>query len=175
MYKLRYTKTIEHDPRRVFWDEKDCERMNRHEFAGMRCLLGAVSYLAKASPELQKRLESIPSGKQRMALARGAVRALADDILGTMTTAQCEQMNNVMKDMDMQMVPKLSPNSTNVIMTAKTLSTLVACSRSKCHMCTAMDDDIRACELYKVLEALPSLEDYGDGLVCPYYKIENWG
>ena len=92
--------------------------MTRHEFQAVQCLLGAVSYIANASEDLQKRLECIPAGKQRMAMAKGAVAAIANDLIGTMTVAQCKQMQNVMKDMDMRMVPKMSPNSKNVIMTA---------------------------------------------------------
>lgn len=160
------------DPRRVWWDEKDCERMTRHEFQAVQSLLGAVIYIANASEDLQKRLECIPAGKQRMAMAKGAVAAIANDLIGTMTVAQCKQMQNVMKDMDMRMVPKMSPSCKNVIMTADHAKTLIDSAKAKCDLCTASGTEIRACPLYKTLEAVVPLENYGDGLICPYVLAE---
>ena len=160
------------DPRRVWWDEKDCERMTRREFEAMRCLLGAVSYIAHASDDLQKRLESIPAGRKRLAMAKGAVNAVANDIIGTMTVAQCKQMENTMKDMDMRMVPKMSPSCKNVIMTADHAKTLVDSAKAKCALCAASGDEIRECPLYQTLEAVVPLENYGDGLICPYVLAE---
>ena len=160
------------DPRRVWIDDKDCERMNRHEFEAVRSLLGAVSYIANASDDLQKRLEYIPSGKQRMAMAKGAVAAIANDLIGTMTVSQCRQMKNVMSDMEMRIVPKLSPGSKNIVMTSDAAKTLVDSARAKCAICAASGDEIRQCELYKVLEGVIPLENYGDGLLCPYVLAE---
>lgn len=157
------------DPRRVWWEEKDCERMTRSEFMGVRALLGAVHYVATAEGDLKKRLDCLPSGKQRMAMLRGAVQALAEDLTGTMTRAQALQMARTMADMEMQMVPKLTPGSRNVIMRVEQIKTLVQCAKEKCNLCTAMDQDARRCELYKVLEAIVPLDDYGNGMTCPYY------
>lgn len=160
------------DPRRVWWDEKDCERMTRREFEAMRCLLGAVSYIAHASDDLQKRLESIPAGRKRLAMAKGAINAVANDIIGTMTVAQCKQMENTMKDMDMRMVPRMTPSNRNVLMTVEHAKTLVDSAKAKCNLCAASGDEIRACPLYQTLEAITPLEHYGDGLLCPYALAE---
>ena len=160
------------DPRRVWLEEKDCERMTRTEFSAVRGLIGAVHYIDGASKDLEKRLQSIPSGKQRMAMAKGAVNALANDLVGTMTAAQCKQMQNVMSDMKMQIVPKLSPNSTNVILQIGQVKDLVTCAQEKCRLCIATDEDARRCNLYKVLEAITPLDDYGNGMTCPYYRAE---
>lgn len=160
------------DPRRVWWDEKDCERMTRHEFQAVQSLLGAVSYIADASEDLQKRLECIPAGKKRMAMAKGAVTAIANDIIGTMTVSQCRQMQNVMKDMDMRIVPKMTPKITNVIMSKENAMVLIDSAKARCALCTAGGDEIRRCPLYQVLEAIVPLEDYGDGLICPYVLAE---
>ena len=160
------------DPRRVWLDEKDCERMTRHEFEAVRCLLGAVTYIAEASKDLQKRLGCIPSGKQRMAMAKGAVNALANDLVGTMTVSQCKQMQNVMNDMEIRMVPKMTPKITNVIMSKENAMVLIDSAKAKCALCAAGGDEIRKCPLYQVLEAIVPLEDYGDGLICPYVLAE---
>ena len=160
------------DPRRVWWDEKDCERLTRMEFAAMRGLLAAVNYLTGAKDDLQARLNSIPHGKERMAMVKGGVEALANDIIGTMTVAQCKQLDNTMKDMKIQMVPKMTPMPQNVIVSKSQLQDLVTCAQEKCRLCTALDEDARECVLYKVLEAITPLDDYGNGMTCPYYRAE---
>ena len=167
-------KKVQMNPKRIMWKDEDCERMVRNEYLAMRSILGAVSFLSAAKRALANRLESIPSGKQRMGMAFGAVQALADDLIGTMTTQQAKQLQNTMSDMEIQMVPKLTPNSRNAVVPIDTMTELVWAAREKCHMCTAMDQDIRECKLYRILEAVSPLEDYGDGLVCPYYDMEKW-
>ena len=162
------------DMRRISWPESDRERMTRNEFIAMRCLLGALSYAAKSQDDLQDRLQSVPGGRQRLAMAVGSLRAIADDLLGTMTLAQCKQIQNTMRDMEIQMVPKMTPRNHNVILQSETLGQLVRCAREKCRICTAMDEDIRKCELYKIFEAIAPLDSYGDGISCPYYLLDNW-
>lgn len=154
------------------WPEEDCERMTRTEFEATRCLLGATSYLAHARDDLGKRLECIPRGKQRMAMLMGQVKSLSNQIVDTMTIQQAKQMRNVMADMEMRMVPKLTPSRSNILMPADAAKTLVSCAQYKCRECIAYGEEARKCELYKVLEALTPLDDYGNGLTCPYYRAE---
>ena len=154
------------------WPEEDCERMTRTEFEATRCLLGATSYLAHARDDLGKRLECIPRGKQRMAMLMGQVKSLSNQIVDTMTIQQAKQMRNVMADMEMRMVPKLTPSRSNILMPADAAKTLVSCAQYKCRECVAYGEEARKCELYKVLEALTPLDDYGNGLTCPYYRAE---
>lgn len=154
------------------WPEEDCERMTRTEFEATRCLLGATSYLAHARDDLGKRLECIPGGRQRMAMLMGSVKSLSNAVIDTMTRQQAKQMHNVMRDMEMRMVPKLTPSKTNVLMPVDAAKTLVTCAQYKCRDCVAYGEEARRCELYKVLEALTPLDDYGNGLTCPYYRAE---
>ena len=154
------------------WREEDCERMTRTEFEATRCLLGATSYLAHARDDLGKRLECIPGGRQRMNMLMGQVKSLSNAIVDTMTTQQAKQMWNVMKDMDMRMVPKMTPSKTNVLLPVEAAKTLVSSAQHKCRVCVADGEEARKCELYKVLEALTPLDSYGDGLTCPYYLSE---
>lgn len=64
-------------PKRVWLEDDECQRMNRAEFEATRCLLGALSYVAHANDDLQKRMELIPHDRQRMSMALGGLRALA--------------------------------------------------------------------------------------------------
>lgn len=159
-------------PRRLWLEEKDRERMNRGEYEAMRCLLGAVSYTAHAHDDLAKRLECIPSGIQRMNLALGAIRALADDLVGTMPAGQCRQLQNTMKDMEIRMVPRMTAMSQNVILDKELARGLFDVAMEKCHGCVEDAESCRKCSLYRVLESTLPLQDY-DRLICPY-SISEW-
>ena len=159
-------------PKRVWLQEEDCERLNRGEFEAMRCLLGAVSYTAHAKDDLQKRLACIPDGKARMAMVLGGLKAIADDLVGTMPRGQCRQMKNTMSDMEIRMTPKLSPMSQNVILEKDTAKALVDAAMEKCQGCVEDEVSCRDCGLYRVLESFLPLDSYENGMLCPYSTSE---
>lgn len=161
------------DARRVFWADEDCERLNRSEFEAVRYMLGAISWAAHAKDSLQGRLECIPYGRQRMGLALGAMKALVDDIIGTVTVGQCKQLRNTMSDMDIRMVPKRTPMTQNVIIEASAAKSLIDIAMEKCHGCVEDGRTCRSCELYKIMEQITPLEDYDNGMLCPY-SLAKW-
>lgn len=152
--------------------EADCERLNRFEMQSVRMMLAACSIAAYAQEDLKGRLECVPSGNQRMRLAVGGLRALADDVVGTISYAQAKQIYGTMKDFEMRLVPKLTPASTNIIMTKEQGKELLDCARWACHDCVKDGEEARGCRLYKLLEATTPADDYGDGMVCPYALAE---
>ena len=158
----------EPNPKRVYWDDKDCERMNKAEFNAVRALLVTLNYAAYANEDLAKRLECIPHGKQRFAMALGGLRALCDDLLGITTTQQAKQLYNTMKDMVVQVIPKLAPKSQNVVFEKEIAKSLLDMAMEKCNDCVETGETCRKCELYKIMEATTPLDHYGDGLMCPY-------
>ena len=155
-------------PKRVWLREEDCERLNRAEFEAVRCLLGAVSYTAHAKDDLQKRLECIPSGKARMGMILGGIKAIADDIVGTVPRGQCKQLRNTMSDMEMRMVPKMASMRQNVVLEKDVAKGLVDAAMEKCHGCVEGPEEGRKCALYKVLESFLPLDNYDNGMLCPY-------
>lgn len=163
----------ERDPRRVWLDDKDCERMTRSEVEGVRLLLGAISYVAHAKEDLERAaLARIPYGKQRMNLALGCIKAIADDLVGTMTRVQCVQIRNTMQDMEIRMVPKCTPMTNNVVMSIDLAKDLTDKARAACRECTKDGLQCRGCRLYQIMEATTPLEDYGNGMICPYALAE---
>ena len=137
-------------------------------------LLAALSTAAYAQEDLQKRLECVPYGNQRLKLAVGGLRAVCDDVIGTITRSQCKQIYGTMKDFEMRLLPKLTPGSTNIIMTKEQGKDLLDCARWKCHDCIEDGESCRKCQLYKLLEATTPMDDYGDGMICPY-SLAEWG
>ena len=159
-------------PKRVWLPEEECERLVRGEFEAVRCLLGAVSYTAHARDDLQKRLEQIPNGKQRMAMILGGLKSVADDIIGTVPQGQCRQLKNTMSDMEMRMVPKMMSMSQNVILEKDNAKALIDTAMERCHGCVEGPDTCRECGLYKVLESFLPLDNYDNGMLCPYSTSE---
>ena len=146
----------------------------RSELTAVRMLLAALSTAAYAQEDLQKRLECVPYGNQRLKLAVGGLRAVCDDVIGTITRSQCKQIYGTMKDFEMRLLPKLTPGSTNIIMTKEQGKDLLDCARWKCHDCIEDGESCRKCQLYKLLEATTPMDDYGDGMICPY-SLAEWG
>jgi hypothetical protein len=159
-------------PKRVWLPEGECERLNRSEFEAMRCLLGAVSYMAHAKDDLQKRLELVPHGRRWMSMLLGGVKAISDDLIGTMPRGQCKQIRNTMSDMEMRMVPKATPMSQNVIFDKDVAKALVDAAMERCKGCPKGPEEGVKCPLYTVFESFMPLENYDNGLLCPYSMLE---
>lgn len=159
--------------KRVWLDDADCERLNRGEFEALRCLLGAVNYTVRAKEDLQKRLECVPGGRSRMAMILGGLKAVADDIIGTIPAGQCKQIRNTMLDMEMRMVPKKTPMSQNVILEKDVAKALIDIAMEKCRGCVEDEESCRRCALYQVLEGFLPLDNYDNGMLCPY-SLSEW-
>lgn len=156
--------------------ESDCERLTRSEMTAVRWCLAAVNSVAYAQDDLKSRLECIPSGKARWRLMLGSLRSLLNDIIGTVPVSQCKTIKNTMTDMELRMVPKLTPMPQRVSMGVEELSYLVAHAKkdeSLCMTCIRTGDECRSCELYKVLEGISPLNDWGESTICPYNR-EDW-
>ena len=161
-----------YSPKRVWLKEEECDRLNRSEFEAVRCLLGAVSYTAHANEDLQERMETIPYAKQRMAMILGGLRAIADDVIGTVPRGQCKQLRNTMQDMEMRMVPKMMSMSQNVILEKDVAKGLVDAAMEKCRGCVEGPEEGMKCPIYKVLESFLPLDSYENGMLCPYSMSE---
>ena len=149
-----------------------CERLLRSELTAVRMLLASLSSAAYAKEDLQKRLECVPDGNRRYRMALGGLKAVCDDLIGTVTRQQAWQLYGTMKDFEMRLVPKLTPMSENILLTKQQGKDLIDCARWKCAGCVEDGESCRKCKLYKLLEATTPLEDYGDGLICPYSLAE---
>lgn len=153
--------------------DEDCTRLMRSEMTAVRMLLAALSTAAYAKEDLSDRLECVPYGKERLRMAVGGLRAVCDDVIGTISKAQCKQIYGTMKDFEMRLLPKLTPLSTNIIMTKEQGKDLLECARWRCHDCVEDGEHCKECKLYKILEATTPLDDYGDGMLCPY-ALATW-
>ena len=152
-------------------DDK-CVRLVRNELLAVRLLLAALSCMASAEEDLRDRLSQIPDGHERIHALVEQFRELSDDIAATINRNQCRHIYNTTKDFEMRLVPKLTPMTTNIILSKDQGKALIDCARWKCHECAEDATNCRKCQLYQLLEATTPIDDY-DGLICPY-ALREW-
>ena len=127
--------------------DEDCERLNRIEMQSVRMLLAALSVAAYAEKDLADRLDCVPYGNRRMKMSVGGLRSVVNDLIGTISRSQCRQIKGAMNDFEMRLVPKLTPGSTNIIMTKEEGKDLLDCARWRCQACTEDGESCRSCRL----------------------------
>lgn len=153
--------------------DEDCERLKRTELVAVKMLLAHLSTAKYAQEDLAHRLECIPDGKARMRLAVGSLKAVCDDLIGTVSREQTKQLYGTMKDYDVRLVPKLTPGSPNIILTREQGKDLIDMARDRCKACVEDGNSCRTCRLYQILEATTPLDDYGGDMICPY-SLADW-
>ena len=155
--------------------EDQCERLMRPEMSALKWCFAALNSVTYGQDDLAARLKKIPNGTRRWNLMLGQLRALLNDIIGTVPVKQCQNIKNTMNDMELRLVPKTSQMPHNAVVSVDDLTYIVkAAKKSICTSCTLMDGECRTCELYKILETISPLEDYGSGMICPYMKEDWW-
>lgn len=152
------------------WPEKDRERLTRTEIQSMQWLLNALSSIGYARDDFQKRLECIPAGKQRMNMLFGLARSLFRDLQGTVPEKQLRQIRNAADDLEVRMVPKLTPAKTTVTLDKDIAMELVDAAQVKCTDCLKENEEARDCKLCKLLEVVVPLNRY-DTFYCPYSGV----
>ena len=149
------------------------ERLRRPEYEAVRCLLGAVSYAAHARDDLKDRIDTVTNGRARMEVLVEGLKSFADELLESVPDGQCRQLRNTMRDMEMRMVPKLTPMSQNVLMEKDNAKALIDRAMERCHGCVEDEVSCLDCGLYKVLESMLPLDSYDNGMLCPY-ALSEW-
>ena len=149
------------------------ERLRRPEYEAVRCLLGAISYAAHARDDLKDRVDTVTNGRARMEVLVEGLKSFVDELLAKVPDGQCRQLRNTMKDMEMRMIPRLTPMSQNVLMEKDNAKALIDRAMERCHGCVEDERSCLDCGLYKVLESMLPLDSYDNGMLCPY-ALSEW-
>jgi hypothetical protein len=153
--------------------EEECVRMTRPEMISMNWLYAAENSCAYGRDDLARRIEMIPHGKRRFNMMLGQLRAIVNDITGTMPEPQKQKVRNTMKDMELRLVPKMTKRDVAVVLSKEEAMTLFDYAKSaKCTTCIKDSEECLKCDLYKIMMANVPLEDYDKGYLCPYNLAE---
>ena len=152
--------------------DDQCERLNRKQMGDMMRLYTLLSDSAHSQEDMKSRLQAIPNGEKRMRLALGQIRAIVDDITGTIPVEQCRRIMNTMTDYVSALVPKYTPSNGNILLPKEQGKKLIDFARIKCRECADDNEQCRKCELYNLLTAVVPCDDYGETFLCPYSMSE---
>lgn len=145
------------------------KRFVNTEFTLLKRLAAFISDLLYAKEDLENRLALIPDGQNRMDNILDSVSDLLKDILSTGPENQKKQLYNVMKDYKVELMPRLSSGSKNIIMTKSQAKQLIDVAQEKCKSCVEDCNSAKKCALYQLLE-ITAIPDSYDTLLCPYSR-----
>ena len=98
---------------------------------------------------------------------------LLTDLRVTVPEDQRFSMENVGKDYESRLVPKMAPSDTSMLVAREDYQLLVDSARVRCRECTEDDESCGKCDLYNLLTSVLPLENYHGGLLCPY-NMARW-
>lgn len=152
----------------------DAVRLSRTEKMGMILLAHAATSLDDLQTDLSDRLGMVENGTERLRKLSHDVDGLLDDLRVTMPENQRRHLQNTAMDYEMRLSPKAQPSTTNVLMEKEEFRELVECARVKCMDCTLDDSECESCKLFRLLTVVLPMDDYHDGMLCPY-NLAGWG
>lgn len=146
----------------------DAVRLNRQEKMSMIMLSYAATILDDIQTEAPERLKMIADGPERMKKLSDEVTDILCEVRMTIPLNQRMNLHNTAQDYEVRLMPKATPSETSVVMSKDEFKELVDLARVKCRECTDDDEACKQCRLYQLLTVLLPLDDYENGLLCPY-------
>lgn len=146
----------------------DAVRINRAEKMAMIVLAYSCTILEDLKTDLHDRLGMIENGTERLNELSANADALLHDLRVTIPINQRMNLQNTAQDFEIRLSPKAAPCKTNVVMQKTEFKELVDYARSKCVDCMDSDEECGKCGLYQLLTVVLPLDNYHDGMLCPY-------
>ena len=147
---------------------EDAVRLNRQEKMGMIVLSYACTILDDLQREIPNRLSMVNDGAERLKKLGDETTQLLLDLRMTIPVNQRMNLHNTAQDYEIRLLPKATPSETSVVMQKEEFKELVDLARTQCRECTHDDESCKTCRLYQLLTVLLPLDDYDNGLLCPY-------
>ena len=151
--------------------EEERIRMTAEEMAGMSMWIACYVYVKHAAEKLRRQLKAVPYGEALARMIVGNLDSVKEDLLGTVPQKQLQRLLNMGMDMEIRMVPKLTPLNKSMVLSEKQVKELANAALEKCKFCGESNEKSLKCDLRKLLEAVLPLDDYST-LNCPYFKTE---
>lgn len=151
----------------------DAWDVTRNEKMAILFLMNTVSAMMDARDDLNDRISRIDGGKELLDTMTDSAEKLLSEVRRTIPTDQRVSINNVSKDMEMRMVPKMTPSKTTVMVQKEDFRQLVDSAQVKCRECTDDSEECKTCGLFKLLKNVVPLERYDGTFLCPY-NMAGW-
>lgn len=144
----------------------------RREKMSILFLMNTVSAMMDSRDDLKERVARIDGGPEMMDTMCDVSEKLLNEIRRTIPTEQRHNINNISKDMEMRMVPKMMPSKTTVLMQKDEFRELVDAAQVKCRECVDDNEECRECRLFRLLTVVLPLDTYEGTTLCPYNMAE---
>ena len=147
------------------------KRFNASEQEALLQLAAAITNLQRASP-LDRRVSTIPHGKQLLGGAKGMAQRVFEGLLETMPTEQLWSLRRNLDSLCVRVGVKAahdSPNDYGRYLSFQALEALTGATRDHCMMCQLSTQQQRQCPLAKALDELPCSERDDDSEGCGYF------
>ncbi len=152
---------------------EDAVRMTRREKMSMILLCHAAGALEDLLKDLGPRLKMVEGGAERLKEAAEATDWVLAELRRTLPMNQRMNLQNTAADYEMRLSPKATPWKTTVVMQKEEFRDLVDAARAKCVDCSETDETCEACKLFQLLTVVLPMDDYSNGLLCPY-NLREW-
>jgi len=157
----------------VIPSREDAWDVTRQEKMSILFLMNTVSSMMDSREELKDRTSRIDGGAELMDTMVESADKLLMELRRTIPEDQRVSINNISKDMEMRMVPKMTPSKTTVLVQKEDFRQLVDAAQVKCRECTDDSEQCKACGLFRLLKVVVPLERYDGTFLCPY-NMAGW-
>ncbi len=151
----------------------DAWDVTRQEKMSILFLMNTVSAMMDSRDELKDRVSRIDGGAELMDTMVDSSEKLLTEIRRTIPEDQRVSINNISKDMEMRMVPKMTPTKTTVMVQKEEFRQLVDAAQVKCRDCAEDNVQCRECGLFRLLKVVLPLDSYDGTFLCPY-NMAGW-
>ena len=134
----------------------------------MIILAYVATCLEDLQTELADRLEMVHEGASQLQHLSYCADSLLNELRLTIPVNQRMNLQNTANEYEVRLAPKATPYKTNVVLQGDEFKELVDLARTKCIDCMDSDTECEKCKLFQLLTAILPLEDYHDGMLCPY-------
>lgn len=146
----------------------DAVRLTRQEKMAMIVLAYVATVFEDVKAELSDRLGMVEHGPSAMEELSEKTDRLLNELRLTIPVNQRLNLQNTANEYEIRLTPKATPSKTTVIMQKDEFKELVDLARARCVDCMETDTACGKCKLFQLLTVLLPLDDYHDGMLCPY-------
>ena len=146
----------------------DAVRLTRQEKMAMIVLAYVATVFEDVKAELSDRLGMVEHGPSAMEEPSEKTDRLLNELRLTIPVNQRLNLQNTANEYEIRLTPKATPSKTTVIMQKDEFKELVDLARARCVDCMETDTACGKCKLFQLLTVLLPLDDYHDGMLCPY-------
>lgn len=149
------------------------DRLTRVEMESCKLIISLVNCVVYGKKDLERILTAIPDGTERFDRTMHEMMDILQDICNAIPDKQRKALANSARDMKIRLVPAMLTENIVMQLDKENYKALIDCARERCKFCVLDGNECSQCSLYNVLIAQVPLDDYGDGIVCPY-AFEEW-